>query len=200
MLPNPDTLLLRLDDIVSKYVPQKDDFERPTGAEKESLGMAIIFAHAEAEVFIEQLALKGLEASISRFQETGLIDARIHCLLASGANSDEAFCAYIPTGSIDKLIARFSSKYQSFVGSSHGIREHNIYKLFMPLGFSITDFSLTAIQNLDSFGVLRGRIAHNRVREVENLSFNDTRDKIRKVGNSIKDIYFVIFREYYLRY
>lgn len=63
------------------------------------------------------------------------------------------------------IVERIRSCGASFVreiaNNNHGIREKNIIRMLIPIGFSPSDFDPVLLSELDSFGRARGQYAHS---------------------------------------
>jgi hypothetical protein len=63
--------------------------------------------------------------------------------------------------SINGVVDIAFKQFLKRVSDNHGIREKNLATLVMPTGIDIDELDPVWVTNLDSFGKLRGDIAHN---------------------------------------
>ena len=62
--------------------------------------------------------------------------------------------------SIDDVVKRAVEHYRSLIKSNHGIKERNLEKLLVPVGIELTTLNQTWLNDMDSFGWTRGKMAH----------------------------------------
>lgn len=73
------------------------------------------------------------------------------------------------------------------IKKNHGIKEDNIYKLFIPLGLEKDDFDSTWLSTLDSYGENRGNTAHTAARTQQPIDVTTELSTINLILNGLKD-------------
>ena len=134
-----------------------------------------LLCHAEIESFIEDLAITLLEQGVLKWNSDKLANYNLVSLFIwfekIEKNSD--------TNQKANLVF---SKFRDVVKSNHGIKEENIKKLFVPLGYSIDEFDNIFIANISSFGASRGIVAHsNASNTAQQLNFTDEKIKVDNI-------------------
>lgn len=134
-----------------------------------------VLAHAEIESFIEERAseLFGLAWDLwHRHREPSLA---LTCLISFSG---------VPTSPPPETVGQADSKFYVDVAvplqkvndawrrslrSNNGIKEKNVLALFLPVGIAHDALDQTLLNDLSSFGQLRGDIAHNSATGVTTL-------------------------------
>jgi hypothetical protein len=81
----------------------------------------------------------------------------------------------LPTDESVKKAVQF---YKSELEQNHGIKEQNILSILLPLGLSHRRFEATFMATLDSFGGLRGRLAHLSVKAHQSIDPRTVSDEV----------------------
>ena len=122
----------------------------------------IVLVHAAIEQYIEDWCLTILEEGRKQFQTR----KRVNRALAFAMNS--VATPYPETKpQTDKLSERVYdsiARHKALVNTNNGLKEHNLCKLFFPIGFDFEGVDPLFLPEATSFGSLRGDHAHKSMR------------------------------------
>ncbi len=125
----------------------------------------VLLCHAAFEEYLERVSLAVLSNSLMAFEEDGVV--RDPLLAASSfykivlANEVNARVAGDRLQDVlDVVFKRAISEHQKAVDENHGVKTKDQDALFLPLGVRVFEFDRLLSQSLNSFGVLRGGMAH----------------------------------------
>lgn len=153
-----------------------------------------LLAHAEIEHYIEEMAVdivKGAynkwttEKKSSKVLTSLLIYTDLNMSLKQKVDND-----YID---LDKRINKVVTSYFREVSQNHGIKEENILKILVPIGFEIDGFDQTLISTMNSFGSNRGQTAHKSAKVEQNMDARTEMNEVQNIlsGLVVIDLYFV---------
>ena len=115
-----------------------------------------VLAHAELENYIENVCRDVLSATQNSTNTSSKNKVEQSLIkYNSVANEKKHF------GSAQLKTALGS--YRDSINKNHGIKEKNIFTLFIPIGIDIEQIDSTLLAALESYGETRGRIAHNNI-------------------------------------
>jgi hypothetical protein len=141
-----------------------------------------VFAHAEFEVFIEEWAAEILNRINTRGHGAGASPMLGHLMAYRAALSQPQ---QMPTNN-NGWQTHFNATIQAHLGvikNSHGIREINICRILIPLGFDVTLIDNILVNDLDAFASIRGNHAHQSIRTHLGQLFDpfDRETKVQKI-------------------
>ena len=131
-----------------------------------------ILAHAEIESFIEEILLELVERKYNAWTNERrpnycIIRLIIGSLLDWNVTDDEEVIDYNPfkikkemEDPIINLVNKARNNYKTLIENNNGIKSINLKKLLVPVGIPLTQLDNTWLNNLDSFGRIRGDYAH----------------------------------------
>lgn len=153
---------------------QKEEGVTP---EQEDLIRAfLLLCHAEIENYIEDLATDLLNNGIEKWNQDKLANYNLASLFMWYNNN-------IEKRDIFEKAEHIFGKFRKIIKENHGIKEQNIKKLFVPLGYSIDDFDTDFMSEINSWGTLRGEVAHKSAKQTTaQLNFED---EVQKVGRIV---------------
>lgn len=132
-----------------------------------------VLTHAEFEYYFERRVEEIYRTSIGRFRTTRHTNKVLACLLAfSGLNNDAPPESKSPVQQnqqnrwdekvkIDKRATRAANAFYKAIQDNHGIKEKNLLKLLLPIGIEVDELDDVWLASMNSFGELRGSIAHS---------------------------------------
>lgn len=177
----------RINEIIENFSFEQDPLEPPTEKQEDLIRAMVVLCHAEFEDYIEQLASTLLENGKTKWLSEGVANKNIAALFMNtekmrpGTQNQpmtiEAFAI--------KTIADFENQVNN---GNHGIKAKNIDAIYSPLGYSNDNFDQNFLNELDSFGFERGKIAHTSSARTKNtLDFKTEKEKIIRVLDGIGD-------------
>ena len=113
-----------------------------------------MLCHAELEDYFESVAKMIIDEGKRVWDSKKIANYNLASLLIRGEHADKS---NLDSGT---LLFKVLDLYNSVLTKNHGVKAENIHKMFWPLGYSNDDFDSALLSQLDSFGTLRGSIAH----------------------------------------
>lgn len=150
-----------------------------TSLQEDRLRGLILLCHAEIEDYFESIALRLLEIAERKWNNKKVANYNLASLFMwhekFGKNTSSETKS-------NKII----NDYKFEVQHNHGIKEDNIKKLFIPLGYNIDDFDAIFLSTLSSFGVARGVTAHTSAKKAQqSLDQNSELNRIDRLLEGI---------------
>lgn len=168
-----------------KKLKESFDFEQNeediTEQQEDLIRAFRLLCYAEIESYIEDLATELLENSIEKWEQNKIANYNLASLFMWHDKIEKKMDVIQKANYIFK-------QYREIIKENHGIKEHNIRKLFTPLGYSIDDFDAVFISDITSWGGLRGEVAHSSARRTTTqLNLTDEIKKVDGIVNGLKD-------------
>lgn len=129
----------------------------------------IALTHAEIEAFIEEQALRIADAATMKWMKRRLPNRVIFGIYTIAYGNWSGILAEKPDNlpaisnekSIEARLGSAFKQYKAAVSENHGIREHNLKLLLVPLSVRLgVDLDTTWIASMNSFAQHRGQILH----------------------------------------
>jgi hypothetical protein len=165
------TLSGRLNVLQRHFVPPVKVAGNYSAAEIDKTRAYIVLAHAEIESYLEDMTTSVLDAAKRRWQ-TGQSAGR--CVSALFMYQEKK---YEPPRSLSRqasdatfgaAVMKAIDSHEEYVSkNNHGIKERNILRLLLPIGVPEIDLDPLWLGTMNSFGSLRGVVAHNSARRVQ---------------------------------
>ena len=176
----------RINEIIENFSFQKDPLEPPSDKQEDLIRAMVVLCHAEFEDYIEQLAGSLVEEGKRRWLSEGVANKNIAALfmntekMKKGTEQQpmdtETFAM--------KTIADFAREVSD---GNHGIKAKNIENMYSPLGYNIDGFNQDFLNDMDSFGSERGKIAHTSGSRTRNTL--DLQTEINKINRILVGIH-----------
>ena len=183
----------RINEIIENFAFKNDPLEPPSEKEEDLIRAMIVLCHAEFEDYLEGLASRIIEHGKLMCIKQGVANRNIASLFLNSDKfkNDPKLREMDIRSYAMKQIADFAKSIQE---GNHGIKSKNIENMYIPLGFSLNDFSQDFLNELDQFGYDRGKIAHlsrNKTREI--LDYNNEKSKILHILAEIDNFEKIIY-------
>jgi hypothetical protein len=143
----------------------------------------VVLSHAEIESYLEDWAKSVTQSCETVWNASSRVTQPLAYLLVSHAERIEPSQTLaesrgkdMPTRLGESTSKIFQRQY-SQVKKNNGIKEKNFWALFGPLGVPASALTATLLPNLDSFGELRGRHAHESTKSVRSVLDPETEYK-----------------------
>jgi len=135
-----------------------------------------LLAHAEVEAFIEDIAWDALLKKVALWKSKRKASDLIICFLSCyhsgwGTGFDEEGLS--PQSSkahtkaaeeaAESVVDIAVGQFRELVSKNHGVREINLRRVVLPIGVRISGLDQSWINTMDTFGKLRGEVAHKAV-------------------------------------
>jgi hypothetical protein len=183
----------RLAEIRKNFLPREFSATASYTAKQIDLARGYrLLSHAEIEAFIEDIASTVIRSKVQRWEAnrkpSNLLVAFLACYHAGWSESSDDPGA-MPEASRKKVkndaaeVVRLAfTQYMQKVRENHGVKDSNIKRLILPTGVALTDLDQAWLANLNSFGELRGIVAHTSVSTQQTL---DPQNELQTVNSLI---------------
>ncbi len=157
-----------------------------TPAQEDKLRGLIALCHAEIEDYFETVALTLFNDSVTKWQTKNIANYNLGAFFIRGERPDKNL-------DLGSMLFQMKKMYVDKVTKNHGIKQENIHKLFYPLGYEDSDFDVSFLSQLDSFGVQRGKIVHSSAKKaVTALDQKTVIDMVDDITKALEDFETVI--------
>ncbi|WP_425264309.1 HEPN domain-containing protein [Streptomyces bungoensis] len=164
----------RLDRLERLFLPPASPVGSYTSDEYDQVRAYIVLCHAEIEAYLEAMCLEVLRKAEDRWRQSASAGSCIAALLLYNdkkVTPPKSLARQPPAEAIDIIITKAIKKHRTFTQEeNHGIKEANLLRLLLPIGFQESDFDSlsTWLATMNTFGVARGRVAHQSANRVSN--------------------------------
>lgn len=110
-----------------------------------------LLCHAEFEDYFESVALKLLTLAEKKWTDKHIANYHLASLLICHEKIEKK-------DDIQTKVYKIITDYRQLVRDNHGIKEHNIKRMYEPLGYQINDFDAVFLATLSSYGELREKL------------------------------------------
>lgn len=183
-------LSARLQNLRDHFLPA--DFS-PTGdyteRERDYARAYRLLAHAEFEAYLEDWGSQLAQAAGAAFKQDAQPRTVVLNLVgfhSNEANPNEKRIKQLYGEKKEQIEAALDSALRSYfyaVNNNNGIRQTDVLRILIPIGFKVADISASLLATLDSFGVNRGSVAHtasSTQQQIDPKTEYDTVELIRK--------------------
>lgn len=145
-----------------------------------------LLVHAEIESYLEDISRNKVTAAVKAWENDNKVSRTLIALLASyhsswniddSTNHDEIIKLSKERKnlkeSIRDVLKLAQKQFGSKVGNNHGIKQNNFKTIMLPTGLDLEDVDDTWLANLDSYGSLRGDIAHKTSKATKQINPQD---------------------------
>lgn len=151
-----DSMYRQLENRVSR-IKKNFDFvvgiNGPTPLQNDKIRGMLLLCHAEFESYIEKIASLLIDDAYEKWKRTHRANYNLASLFLESEKITKSMAFETKVGYV-------VNEYKKIINNNHGIKDHNIKAMFGPLGYSIDQFDSIFIANLNSFGTIRGEVAH----------------------------------------
>jgi hypothetical protein len=126
----------------------------------------IALVHAEIEAFIEIRCLATAAACVANWlqqRKPSAVVIALHAVCYSGWDgllTSPQFKKATNEISVEARLSDSLTQYKQAVGGNNGIKEPDLKRLLVPLSIRMNDLDSSWISAMDSFGQVRGQVAH----------------------------------------
>lgn len=140
-------LVERIDELHFRFVPQLDATGTYSDADYDRMSAFRLLVHAEIERFVELI----VEDAISN------LPRKIAAWKTAGHQSDL----------VDALVAYMDKALRDSLKKNNGVKSENLLNLLKPLGITGSQLDNIWLQTMNTYGDVRGGLAHNTRRAVQ---------------------------------
>lgn len=131
----------------------------------------VLLVHAEVETYVEDMVGTVLDAAKRRWTSTQAVG---RCVTALMMYNDKRLVPPISLAkqnaneTLDAAIKNVIKKHADYVAKdNHGIKQKNLLRMLLPIGVTNGELDPVWLGDMDTFGSLRGVVAHNSARRVQ---------------------------------
>jgi hypothetical protein len=167
-------LKTRIDRLERLFLPPPNPVGEYSQDEYDTVRAYIVLCHAEIEAYIESMCLDVLRKAEERWKNTSSAGACIAALMLFNdkqVSPPKSLAKQNATDAVDHVVRSAIKKHREFTQrDNHGIKEANLLRLLLPIGFQEPDFDQlsTWLATMNSFGASRGLVAHQSANRVQN--------------------------------
>jgi hypothetical protein len=153
-----------------------------------------LLVHAEIESYLEDRSRDLVIRATSQFKSDRKPRKVVLNLLSfhsRGKAIDETNLLRIYASGVEHLdesIDSAASAYHYSVQHNHGVKQVDIMKLLLPLGFQPATLEASFIATLDSFGANRGEVAHTSIKTQQQIDPKTELDTVSLLIKHLEDI------------
>lgn len=140
-------LVERIDELHFRFVPPLDATGTYSDADYDRMSAFRLLVHAEIERFVELI----VEDAISN------VPRKIAVWKVAGHQSDL----------VDALVVYMDKELRESLKKNNGVKSANLLSLLKPLGITGTQLDNIWLQTMNTYGEVRGGLAHNTRRAVQ---------------------------------
>lgn len=147
-------LVLSVDFLKNNILPVNNTSGQYTQKEKLHIRAFKFLAHAEFETYLENICQDVINATLNNTNPKSKQKVEATVVNFHSIATEKRHTNGITINSALKAYAQIIKK-------NHGIKEKNIFSMFMPIGINFEKIDSMLLLALDNFGEVRGKIAHN---------------------------------------
>jgi hypothetical protein len=164
--------LVRQDKIARRHLfPVKRDWSLVSPSKQEAMKALAyrMFSHAELESYFEDLAIDLISVCDTAYTDTRKVSVTSVGILSysgrGGRSPPDKTASWKDSYFLEQEWKTcVSSHFQAIKAANNGIKERNILRMFVPLGIEPKEIDPLLLSELNSFGQLRGSVAHTSLR------------------------------------
>jgi hypothetical protein len=154
----------------------------------------VLLTHAEIESYFEDRALAKVNRAYEGWQNRQVCSSLLSRVVMYYQARAKGWSV---TTVSNENVHKARNFYVNEVYQNHGIKEVNLLSIFLPLGLEHGDFDASLLATLNSYGLMRGKLAHESIKTHQPIDPKNERDKIqthilpelRKLDTKISRLY-----------
>jgi len=159
-----------------------------------------VLVHAEIEAYMEDRSRDTALAAVSAWKDKNQVSKTLLALIAfSGRTMEKPPDSMSPEQPSQvaqwdekvKLTKRIDLAMNDFyfvLNSNNGIKEENLVRLLLPIGVDCDELDTVLVADLNSYGVSRGLVAHQRFESYRTTEQLDPKEELKKVMSLVKSM------------
>lgn len=165
-------LIRRIAALERIFLPAIDPLGAYSSDQYDCVRAYIVLSHAEVESYVEYMCLDLLDKAEDRWRNNGSAGLCLAALLLYSERkitTPKSLSKQAPTDSFAEVAKRAFKLHRDYAKQdNHGIKEANLMRLLLPVGFQESQFDAVWLANMNSFGSMRGLVAHQSAHVVQN--------------------------------
>ena len=174
-------LISRIKFLENNVLPADKPSGNYTKREVDLIKSYVLLVHAEIEAFFEDRAKAKVRKALADWIASRTKSTCLKAVLAfTGNELSYEKRRKEESKSIVYRVNRAVSHYLSSINSNNGVKENDLINMLIPLGIELDELDVTWLSIMDSFGAIRGNIAHNSVGAQSVLDRNSEVQRIQQ--------------------
>ncbi|MER5461988.1 HEPN domain-containing protein [Streptomyces sp. NPDC002668] len=162
----------RIDRLDRLFLPTQSPVGSYTADEYDQVRAFIVLSHAEVEEYIEAMCLNILQKAEARWCSSAFAGACVAALMLYNdkqTKPPKSLAKQAQKDTVDEIVKSAFQKHRNLAErENHGVKEANLLRLLLPIGFKESDFDSVWLGVMNSFGANRGMVAHQSASRVQN--------------------------------
>src|SRR5436190_3012573 len=176
----------RIDKLQKRFIPRQfSPTASYTDRQRDHARAFRLLVHAEIEAYLEDRAKELVITAVRNFKSDGIPRTVVLNLVGFHSKTRELSTEKlqqiygIGTSHLIEAVDNASAAYHYMLQNNHGVRQGDVLRLLLPIGFQTADIDATLLATLDSFGMNRGEIAHTSIKA---QSLIDPQNEVKTVA------------------
>ncbi|WP_336717302.1 HEPN domain-containing protein [Chryseobacterium mucoviscidosis] len=172
-------LISRLNFLEKNILPNQRLDGNYTKKEQDLIRSFVLLSHAEIESYLEDIAKEKISKSLNDWNNNR---KKSHCIksVVSFVGNEISFENDSNSKNLQYRVNKIVSHYlRAVIDRNHGVKEKNILDLLLPIGIEWADLDTAWLATMDSFGTIRGAIAHSSFKVQSTIDRNTELDRIK---------------------
>lgn len=187
------SLLIRREKTLQKRLISNRVIKHPlTDLSQDMLRTYRLLVHAEIEHYLEKISIEAINKAKAKWNTHKKPSTALLTIVAySNCNFPNVPSALSEISSKNDLNYRLNQAVNSCLGAvkrNNGIKETDIIPILVRLGVDYNKISQTLLNNLSSYGSLRGEVAHNSYKVVSLIDPINEKDMVKRIIDELNDI------------
>jgi RiboL-PSP-HEPN len=150
-----------------------------------------LLVHAEIEAYLEDRAREIALRAVQSFKANGRAKSIILNLVSFHSKHrpiNAMKLKEIYSGKVNHVAEAIDSAMLSYthtITNNHGIKQEDVLRLLLPLGFRLADLDSGLLATLDSFGANRGKVAHTSIKAQQLIDPKTETDTVDQMINGL---------------
>lgn len=143
----------------------------------------LLLVHAEIEAYFEDIARDKITAALKSWVANRRLSSCLKAVLAYPGNElDYSTARQEDSYNIEFRLNRAVNHFQSLLRKNNGIKRIDLLKILIPIGVELVDIDDLWLNTMESFGSLRGRLAHNSHQTITiQFDRNTEKDRVNRL-------------------
>lgn len=159
-----------------------------------------VLVHAEIEAYLEDRSRDTALAAVKVWKDKNEVSNTLLALVAfSGrimekppntisAEQPSQLGQWDEKTKLSKKIDLAMNDFHYVLNQNNGIKEENIVRLLLPIGVDCGELDTVLVADLNSYGTIRGMVAHKRSKSYRTTEQIDPKEELKKVTSLVKNI------------
>jgi hypothetical protein len=151
-----------------------------------------LLIHAEIEYYIESIVRNKVDISLDSWNKHQKVNRILIALMAFNnrefSNIPENFDELSSKNDLNFRIHTIVNDFRNTIKSNNGIKEKDLTNLLIRIGIEADEIDNTLIISMNSFGAMRGDLAHNTSKAINLINPQDELNIIKKIIQDIKSL------------